>query len=201
MHSYHGVRYGSDSRTAPRRYHREKAEILESSRKSETSSENTIESISSESTTDAFTCSTDNNKLYQTNTIVRDATDDIFSFKPMITTLTNIIVISGNHPKEPTFYQARSKHIITLSWEPFMGTVMSAKTNSIIISHNIKWLPKYPIELPIIIYLQNIRYNCTVLVSPSESNYIQFLFQTGLNPRINDTIRIPGGCVHWIKHD
>lgn len=195
------MRYGSDTKTAPRRYHREKAEILESSRKSEISSESTIESISSEGNNSVFSCPTDNNKLNQINQTVRDATDDVFSFKPMIIGLTNIIVISGNHPKEPTFYQARSKHIITLSWEPFMGTVMSAKTNGIIISHNIKWLPKYPIELPILIYLQNIRYNCTVLVSPSEGNYVQFLFQTGLNPRVNDTVRVPGGCVHWIKHD
>lgn len=130
-----------------------------------------------------------------------DISDNMFKFQPTISSLKDIITMNGIDINRPTFYICRNVNIITLSWEPFFGTIITSNLTSFNVIHSLNWLPLYTVELPIIIYLKNNRYNGSVIISPNDRHIISFHFQSGLCGRINDILKMPGGCVQWLSLD
>lgn len=130
-----------------------------------------------------------------------DCTDDIFQFRPLIQSLKDIVTCNGEHIHEPKFYLCKSGRLITLTWEPFYGSIITSNTGSFDVIHNLKWLPAYTVELPVVLYSKNIRCNGSIVVSPDYRHIITFQLQTGVFLRAGDNLRIPGGCCTWLSMD
>lgn len=127
-----------------------------------------------------------------------DTTDDIVSFQPIITPLIDIMVNYGRNVKCPTFTLYHRDNLVVLTWEPFSGKISESGVDSLLICQTIKWLPSYPLELPIIIYYKGIRCNGLLSILLNTTYQLKLVFPEGTCVRVGDSVRIPGGTATWI---
>jgi hypothetical protein len=124
-----------------------------------------------------------------------------YDFNPLITPVIDIVVLNGKHQTRPTFSICRNEDLVTLTWEPFKGTISESGTKSVLVRQSLGWLPEYPIEFPINIYYKGKRETASIVVTPHGSYHLEIFLPEGVMSRIHDSIKIPGSAISWVVRD
>ena len=126
------------------------------------------------------------------------------SFKAMVTPLVDLqpTYDPNNDSKGLVEFKMRRKNnVVNLQWEPFSGCITQNGIGFLSVQQSISNLPKYMINIPVVIQLKGVNKSTYLVVDPFASIQLKiYLDVTGSGSGINsgDTVTVYGSCVSWI---
>lgn len=123
-------------------------------------------------------------------------------FQSMIMPMNNVLGQYSNIPGSVEFVMRRKNNVVTLQWEPFIGSLAQSGIKFVSAVQSITNLPPYLIKFPIYIKYNDVGRITHVEIDPhAGQNNINFYLNTdgsatGIN--MGDTVTIMASAVSWI---
>lgn len=128
------------------------------------------------------------------------------NFRSILTPMVGLTATASDNGPKIKFEMTRDhlSKLITLSWEPFQGSVSSSGTECVEVTQSISHLPAYIVDLAITIEVKGVRKPSFLRIDPFSNNNIKFYLDiTGSGSMIsdNDKVFVPASTVQWKSAD